>query len=709
MSASVESPRASRDLRPLFAPASVAIAGASDNAGKFGYSLARGALRGADRHRVYLLNARAEAVAGQPAYPSIEALPEAPELVVISTPTPTVPQLVDSALDAGTRAFIGITAGFSDEEEAALAAQIRNAGAVLLGPNCLGVMDAQSALQVFAWGRLDSGSVAVISQSGSLGTDIGRGLSDAGVGVSRMVSVGNCADLGAAEMVRDLIGHELTKVIAVYAEDLGDGREFLQAAREAIDSGKPVVVFSVEPSDATARAAMTHTRAILGDTRVMRAALSEAGIVQVNSVGEMIEVSRALASPRRPMGRRIGVVSEAGGPGVAAAQAVVQAGLEVPEFSPALRKRLDSVVHEVGSALNPVDIGFNGTVPAICGVAEMVLESGEVDAVLVTGLFGATDLFVREAARPAEEDAKAMGALPEGEALRLSEDRSAADRAVAAELAATAERTGVALYAGVFDPTLETAQQLEQGGSPVFRSADTAAHALRLAVRETEARSPLPRVPADEDVTIGEDYFAVRRALSEAGMGFSEARSVTTLDEARAAAREIGYPIVLKALATSHKSEGGGVVVGLADEQALDEAFGKMGHLNAPQYSVEEMVPLGDGVEVILGSRWDRQFGPVALVGMGGIYSELLDDVAIALAPLDADAAEALIRSLRGAAILSGYRGRPPLDVRGAAEALSSLSQLAATAPGIAEIEVNPLFVLPDRVVGVDARAVTGE
>nr|WP_296773463.1 acetate--CoA ligase family protein [Rhodococcus sp. (in: high G+C Gram-positive bacteria)] len=698
-----------RDLGPLFNPKSVVIAGASDVPGKFGYAVARGALVSEHRRRVFLLNRGAETVAGRPAYRTFADLGEAPDLVVLATPAATVPDVVDEALAVGARAFLGLTAGITDDVEKAVAARIREAGAVLIGPNCIGLADAESELDLYAWGRFNSGSVAVLSHSGALGMDMARGVSDAGLGVSRIVSMGNCADLGPADMVRDLIDHEATRVIAVYCESLGDGRDFLRAAEEAREAGKPVVALVAEPTDATARAAMTHTRALLSDGRVVQAAYSAAGILQVHSIADMLDTVRVLAAPRRPRGRRIGVVSEGGGPGIMAADAMARAGLDVPEFSPALQERLGAIVHEVGSPANPVDIGSGGTVSAISNVAATVMESGEVDAVVITGLGSSSDFYLKEVDRSDSVVGRMIGPLPEAGELDGLRQNARNDHAGAQVYVDASSKTGVPAYGAFFDPALPTASIIEAGGSPVFRSVDSVARAVGLAVKAAEGCHSIPESLVAGEPLPDTDYFTVRQFLTEAGITFARASSVTSLEQAQAAAAELGYPVVLKALGSMHKSDDGGVALGLSGPEEIAEAFGRMAHIGSETYSVEEMVSSSGAVELILGAQVDHQFGPTVLVGMGGVYSELLDDVAVQLAPLDVDAAEQLIRSLRGISLLTGHRGRPAVALRAAAEALSRLSVVIARTPGIEDIEINPLLVTADGATGLDGRAVTSD
>jgi acyl-CoA synthetase (NDP forming) len=251
---------------------------------------------------------------------------------------------------------------------------------------------------------------------------------------------------------------------------------------------------------------------------------------------------------------------------------------------------------------------------------------------------------------------------------------------------------------------------LREAGVPVYREIEAAAWTLARLADETE-RPPrgVPELPPPVDGPRPDGYWESRELLASAGIEFPSARRVADFAEARAAAAELGYPVAVKALGLLHKSDAGGVALGIEDEQALEESLARMATLSAEGYSVERMAPVGDGVELIAGSIQDARFGPVVLVGLGGVYAELLDDTAVALAPVDAPQAEELIRSLRGSAILAGARGRPPVNVAAAAEAVAALSRLAASRPDLGEIEINPLLVAPDGALALDARALSGE
>jgi acetate---CoA ligase (ADP-forming) len=689
-----------RDLRALFEPESVAVVGASDDPEKWGNWLARGALRGASRRAVYLVNRRGGKVMGRPAHRSLADLPEPPELAVLAVPPPALEGAVDDALAAGSRALVVITAGEAAGDaggprDAALAEKARDAGAILLGPNCLGVFDAGAELELVS-NDLPRGSLGLISQSGNLALEIGLLAGAAELGFSRFVSVGNQADLEAGELIDELAAHDGTELIAIYVEDFRDGRAFARAAEHAVGAGKPVVLLAVERTEATARAVRSHTGALASDSVAIDAACRAAGMERVRSPQELVDLAQGLVRAGVPRGRRVAVLADGGGHGGVASALATGAGLSVPALSDGLRGELRAGLPPTAAVANPIDLAGGGEadIHSFERTARAVLGSGEVDAVLMTGYFGGYSDYAETLGR--------------GEA------------AVAEALADAADATGRPLLVHTMHPQTAAASALRSRGVPVYRTIERAVGVLaRLA--EAGERKPrgVPGLPgaargpsvlaAQTASNAGEAriaaYSDARALLAAGGVRFVPAHEVSSSDEAAAAAAEIGYPVVLKALGLLHKSDVGGVVTGLAEESALRVAFAELqGRLAPPAFSVETMAPVGDGVELLVGARWDARFGPVALVGLGGVFTEVLSDVAVALAPVNDATARELLLSLRTAPLLQGARGRPKVDLDAAASAVAALSRVAAAHPEIAEIEVNPLLALPDRAVGLDAR-----
>jgi len=672
---------ARRDLRALFDPRSVAVVGASDDPAKWGQWLARGAVQGDHRRAVYLVNRAGGEVLGRPAHRSLEELPEAPELVVLAVPAAAFEETVDASLAAGARAIVVIAAGLgeSSEEgrrrEQAVVERVRAAGAVLVGPNCMGLYDGEADLDL-ATSDFVPGGLGLVSQSGNLAIEVSLLGKEAGLGISRFVSLGNQADLDAADVVEALAEHEPTRLIAVYVEDFRDGRAF---ARAAAGSGKPVVLLAGGLSETGVRAARSHTGALVSASSAVDAACRAAGIVRVSTPRELVEVAQLLLAPNQPEGRRAAIVTDGGGSAVVAADLASAAGLELPTLSDELSAELAAVLPETATTTNPVDFAGAGEqdLRSYERVPRLLLESGEVDAVLLTGYLGGYSAGSDELRGPETEAARG-----------LARAAAEAGRPAVVQTMYWQEAPAVAL---------------RDTGVPVYRDAGAAIASLARVAARPEP-SGVPELPPPARPWTGAGYAEARELLAGAGLRFPEARLATGIEEAGAAADELGYPVVLKALGVLHKSDAGGVALGLEDERAVLAAADGM---DAPEgFSVERMVSEPGSVELIAGCRRDPRFGPVLLVGLGGLFAEVLRDTAVALAPAAPELVEELLLGLDGAALLTGARGRTPLALRAAAGACAALSRLAAEHPELDELEVNPLLVTPTRAIALDARAV---
>ncbi len=675
-----------RDLRPLFDPRSVAVVGASSDPAKWGHWLARGALRGVHRRDVFLVNKRGGEVLGKPTYASLAALPTAPELVVLAVPAAVFEETVDEALAAGARAIVAISAGLGESGEAgrtleaAVVERVRAAGAVLLGPNCNGLCDAAAEVELGLDG-LAPGPIGFISQSGNLCYEVAQIAADAGLGLSRVASIGNQADLDAAALVESFATDPHTRVIAAYVEDFRDGRAFARAARA---SATPVVLLAAGSSEAGQRAALSHTGALVSASAAIDAACRAAAIVRVGTPRELVDAAQLLLAPHRPPGRRVAVVGDGGGTGVIAADVASGVGLDLPQLSDTLRKTLAADLPATSSTANPVDLAGAGEQDfgSYTRVVGTLLGSGEVDTVLLVGYLGGYT--------------------------HQSDELAQRELEVARSLAAAGRDSGRPLVCQLMYADAPPAQLLRAEGVPVYHEIERALGALaRVAMANGTGRDVPEYATTPSGIAKGEGYLDARRLIETAGVVFAECRTARSASEVVEAGNDIGYPVVLKALGLLHKSDAGGVALGLANPAALEEAHARMEAALSPEnYVVEQMVTSAGAVEVIVGCRCDPRFGPLVLVGLGGVYAEVLQDVAVTLAPAEPDELEELILSLRGASLLTGARGRAPVDVPAVARAAAALSRLAATCPEIAEVEVNPLLATPDGAIGLDARVV---
>ena len=675
-----------RDLTALFNPKTVAVLGASNDETKYGNWISVQAVRMTDTRTVHLVNRRGESILGRPAVSSLAELDEPVDLVVVTVPAHGFEAAVDDALAAGARAIVGVTAGFAELGADGRALQdrivkrVRSAGAVLLGPNCLGVLDSSTSLTL-ASNPLPAGRIALLSQSGNMALEVSGFLAARGHGFSRFVSLGNQADLGAADLIQSCVDHPDTDLIAVYCEDFGDGRAFVAAATAAAEAGKPVLLLTVGGSEASIRGAQSHTGALTSDSAVIDAACHAAGIHRVASPRQLADTAAMLLSYGTHPVHRVGVIADGGGHAGVASDVVEAAGLSVPQFPAAVSAALRALLPPSAGVANPVDLAGAGEqdITSFISVLDAVLSSPDIDSVLVTGYFGGYGDYGDGLAR-AELD-------------------------VAAGMAKVAHAHAKPVVVHTMRYESKGARVLADAGVPVFSAVEDAADILAVLDRGTTAR-PLPTLPKQQPVTSA-DYWDARELFRAAGVVFPAARLVRDAAEARAAAGDIGYPVVLKAMGLLHKSDSGGVALGLATDEEVTAALTRMQDaLDPPGYCVESMADLRNGIELIVGVQRDPRFGPVAMVGLGGIYTEVLKDVAFALAPVDADTARGMLENLRAAALLHGVRGRPAVDLDAAGKAIAAITATAAAHPEITELEINPLLVTPEGALGLDARIV---
>ena len=679
----------SRDLSALFDPASIAVVGASTDPAKWGNAVALQALRGSHRHSVQLVNRSGGEIIGQPTIASVAQLEGPIDLAVIAVPEAGFEEAVDGVLDKGARAIVAITAGLGEAgaagraREKSLIARVRDAGAVLVGPNCLGLVDNTTATYLSS-NQFAAGAVAVLSQSGNLAIELDRLFTARGLGISRFVSLGNQADVGLVELIEACAADPATSAIAVYIEDFRDGRGFVDAAAAAVRSGTPVVVLAAGASTAAARGAQSHTGSLTSDSAVITSACELAGAIAVHTPRELADVLLAIKQQAVPRGRRVAVLTDGGGHGVIACDVAEAAGLEVPALSEAAQIRLREALWSQSHVGNPVDLAGAGEMdPDSYARAFAVLQDcDEVDAILMTGYFGGYS--------SGEDGLTGLGP---------------AECAAAKQIAADCAGAKPTAVQSIF-PNAPACQILREGSVPVYAAIEDAA-AVLAAVTEQAPSAVLMPLPPPAPPVAATDYMASRHAFASAGIEFVAAREVHTAEELIAAAGELRPPFVLKALGLLHKSDAGGVVVGIASREALlDTHVRLVSKLDPPSFSVEEMADVKGGVELIVGARWDPRFGPTVLVGMGGTATEVLRDVQVALAPVDEAGAARMLGRLRAAALLREHRGRPAVDIAAAARTVARLSEFAAAHPEIAELEINPLLVSPSGATALDARIV---
>ncbi len=700
----------SPELDELFRPASVAVVGASNRPGKVGTSLFRNLLTAGFQGVAYPVNPSWKSVSGVRCYPDVKALPEAPELGIVIVPAPAVAATVAELGRAGARGAIVISAGFREvgERGAALEQEVvdraREYGMSLVGPNCFGVFNTDPAVGLnatFSGTLPPAGNIAFVSQSGALGAGILRYGASERIGFSRFVSVGNRAGVDENDLLTALDRDPRTRVILLYVESLANGRRFLDAAREVTEH-KPVLVIKSGRTSAGERAARSHTGSLAQSARdqLYDSVFAQSGVMRVDSLGGLFRLAKILSSGLTLAGARLVILTNSGGPGIVAADAAVRQGLELPGLPEADRTRLASRLPSIAAVANPLDMTADVGAEEYRSTLEVLLGSPAVDAALVIST--PTGTMTGETVARAILAAKSTSAKPVVACLFGLNDLSAE--------ATLLEQNGV--------PTYTFPEEAVEGlaGLARHRAWLTRPHEpiRTFEVDRARAEAFLQRARAEGRTVLPQ--FAARGLLEAYGLRFPAATLATTVDGAVAAAGQIGYPVVLKVASPeiSHKTDVGGVAVGLRGPSEVREAWARMERAvraavpaaRIEGYEVEAQVD--GGKEVLLGVQRDPAFGPIVAFGMGGIYVEALRDVTFRLAPMRPLSAKRMVESVRAYPLLQGVRGERPSDVPALLEAIERVSQLAVEQPEIVELDLNPLIVRSAGrgVVAVDARVV---
>jgi acetyltransferase len=699
-----------RNIDRVLAPERVAVIGASTDPGSVGGIVLDNLASGTFDGIVNPVNPNHPAVHGIEAYPSVAALQAVPDLAVICTPAPTVNAIVRECGAAGVAGVVVVSSGFREagdegaaREQELVAIVNEFDGMRLIGPNCLGFIVPSLGLNAsFARTSVQPGQVGLISQSGALATSILDWAEEQGIGFSAVVSAGNMADVDFGDLI-DYFGEDpRTQALILYVESVTDPRKFMSAAR-AFARRRPIVAYKAGRFPQSAAAAVSHTGAMAGADDVYDAAFRRAGIERVAEINEIFDAVELLGRAKRPHGASLAVVTNAGGPGVMAADALLQRGGTLAEPSVETLSELDAALPESWSHANPADVLGDARPDRYVAAMRPLLADPSVDALLV--------LLTPQA---------------------MSDPTPTAD-AVAREAAQTRKPVLTAWMGGA--AVHEGRQRLESAGIPSYETPEQAVGAFMHLVSFARNQEILHETPRAIPVTFELDRARVRDLLSgvfmeEAGT-LSEAASKTLLDaygipvtrplaarspgEAVEAAERLGYPVVLKVRSpeVTHKSDIGGVIANIQTGAGVRTAYERIEASLAERrpsarfdgVSVQEMVT-APGHELIVGARKDPTFGAVIMVGAGGLAAELMGDVALELPPLNERLATRMLEQLRVWPLLRGYRGRPGANLDHVLEVMIRFSYLVADYPEIAEVEINPLLATTERAVALDARVV---
>ena len=625
-------------------------------------------------------------------YPSIEALPEIPELVVLLIRDAASRQQIELCLELGSKAVITIATPFTGRDDPLLD-RIAEAGMVVLGPNTMGLVCTHTRLDLappLLHGEpRDPGRVAVVSQSGTVSADLALELYARGVGLSTFLGVGDQYCLTTSGTIRALADDDHSEAVVVYLEDPLDGQDFRAALDYARDRGMAVVVMPAGDTGASARAVASHTGALATDARVLRAVCEQSGAWLATSPADAVDLACVAIRRRWAAGRRVAVLSEGGGAVALAADVLGRAGLVLPGLSDQTRDRVGLRPGAKELADNPVDLALVGAVresPMVYADTVRVLaESGEVDQVLIVGQFG--DL---------------IGMNPEREDIEAFE---AEERQAVSAITDASERTGVPVVMQSFRPAPGLFEELVGGGVLVVRQLDHAARLLRLGVvdagLEVESGGGDGARTGSQNLT----YIQSRELLERYGIPLVHSTPVAD-PEAVLSLERPPEPMVVKALGRIHKSRGGGVEVGLPDAAAGAEAVERMRRdLGAEEFAVEPDASAPGSVELIVGARRTGRFGIVAVVGIGGTHTEQIDDISLGFAPLDGGIFDAMVAALRSRDLI--WRGSEPrIDLASVLSVLQCLVALLDERDDVLSAEVNPLLCTAEAVIGLDARVV---
>lgn len=693
-------------LDALFRPRSIAVVGASRTKGTLGWQVLHNLIVFEFQGKLFPVNPGADVVHSMKCYPSVSAIDDDVDLAILIVPSKYVLDIAEECGKKGVRGLVVISAGFNEiggegkQREERLVEIVRRHGMRMIGPNCMGILNTAEDVRmdaVFAETLPLTGNVAFLSQSGAIGAALIEHAASLGLGFSQFASVGNKADVSGNDLIEYWAADPATDVILMYLESFGNPRNFTRIARR-VTRDTPMLAVKAGRTALGARAASSHTGALAGADVAVDALLAQCGVQRVNSVEELFDVARAFAGEPIPKGRRVGIVTNAGGPGILAADALVARGMELPETDDATRARLAEVLPVEATLTNPVDVIGSATTDHYRAAIDALAESGNYDALIVicvpTVMHDPTDVYLAAADAAEEAGLPCLGVFMGADDVR----------------ARARERTGRERF-------------------PAYHFPEAAAQALGMLVEYGERRDREPGTTPEFEV----DADAVRRVIDAArdagrdelhldesqrvlaayGVPFARSSGAATADDAARAAADLGGAVVLKAMGDglSHKSEFGGVVVELEGADAVREAANAMADRIADVegarltgFLVQEM--LDGGRELIVGMSHDPAFGPLLMFGLGGIYVEVLKDVAFRVLPFtDRDARE-MVRSVKALPILEGVRGDEPICFERVEEVLLRVAQLVQDFPEIAELDINPLMASHEaaRCVAVDAR-----
>lgn len=698
-------------LDKIFKPQRIALIGVTMNPNSVGGKVLTNLISGGYRGVVYPVNPDYEAVLGIQCYPDVYTLPKTPDLGIVCTPAEKVPGIVRACGEQGILGLIIMSAGFKEAgpEGAALEEQIKEErkrfdGMRIIGPNCLGVITPKMSLNAsFSAGMPKAGNVAFISQSGALCTSVLDWAAQGKIGFSNFVSIGNTADVDFGDLIDYFGEDEQTKSMILYIESIADVRRFMSASRP-FARNKPIIVYKAGRFPESAEVAASHTGAMASEDAVYNAAFQRVGLARVYDIGDIFNVAELVGRNKVPKGPNLGIITNAGGPGVMATDALIAANGTLAALSEDTLQSLNEMLPPMWSQRNPVDVLGDARAKRIAKAAEVVIKDKGVDAVLV--------ILTPQAMTDPTATAKSIAGLAE-----------------------TTSKPLLAAWLGG-ESMVEGMRILNNAGVSTYQTPEQAVRAFMTLVSYARNLESLYETPRDVPVEFSLDRVSLRKEYVEKyfkeneilpedvskelidayGIPTTQPYAAETEDGAVKLADELGYPVVLKVFSPdiTHKSDVHGVELDLRDEEMVRSAYRRILE-NAERLrpdarlegvTVQRMVVDRNAIEMIIGIKKDKVFGTVVMAGMGGTGAELFADRSLGFPPLNERLARRMLESLKMWPLLNGYRGSPPFNVDQLIEVLIRLSYLAADYPEIVELDVNPLLVSPEKVTALDARIV---
>jgi len=701
-------------LHKIINPASIIVAGASNSVMKMGALQSLNLLNSGYEGEIIFYHPRDKEVLGKPAFARIEDLPFVPDLALLITPCQVTPRVLDELGQAGVRHAVIITGGFREvsAEGAALESDLLDVaekhGIRFVGPNCIGIINANNRMNLTMFPYHDrAGALSLVSQSGSYVTLTLPWLRDRGIRLSKSISVGNSANTDMVDWI-DYLGEDPeTRAIVLYIEGLRRGREFIETARR-VSRKKPIVALYIGGTESGSRAGRSHTGSMGGPDLLYDGVFEQAGVIRASTVDELFSWGHTLANLEAPAGKRMAIVTQSGGPASSMADQIERCGLELPVLSDALQAELRQYMEPTASARNPIDLTFSLDHKSFSEVIpEILLKSGEIDGLFVHGLNGTGQV---DEIYPSLK--RVLDIPKEMITQQLRFDMT--------KILDLPRRYGKPMVASTFQFEDHASEAFIENDIPLLPTPEGAVKAMAALYKYSQIKHNLngsaaqaehggrivDKLPTAVDGIVNE--FDAKKLLAAYGVPVSRERLTHSLAETKAAAAEIGYPVVLKGLpdAVAHKTEAGLVHLGIKDEVELEAAWK---HIESSFPGCPRLVAemLKGQRELLIGMTRFEGFGPAVMLGVGGIFTEAVKDVAFRVAPLTEKQAEDMIDSLKLKKLYGEFRGLPAVNRKALAAALIGIGRLALEHPEIAEIDINPLIICGDMPVAVDALIVT--